>query len=160
MQHPSTLTGFDNYFEDFSVGCTFRHARGKTISHLENVLVTHLVMNTAQAHFNEHEMRNTSFGELLSFGGVQLAIVLGLSSQDCCENAISEVGLNNVRFLRPVAHGTTLYAVTQVIDKRDAGQTEAGLVTFRHWGLDGDEHIVLVVDRCVSIRRKHGGATA
>ena len=35
-----------------------RHARGKTIEGLENVLITNLVMNTAQSHFNEHAMKN------------------------------------------------------------------------------------------------------
>ena len=56
----SDLTGKTNYFEDFTVGQVIRHARGKTIEGLENVLITNLVMNTAQAHFNEHSMK-TSF---------------------------------------------------------------------------------------------------
>ena len=49
----SAITGPDNDFEAFEVGLRFRHARGKTITELENVLITNLVMNTADAHFNE-----------------------------------------------------------------------------------------------------------
>ena len=57
------LTGPSNYFEDFSVGDRFRHARGTTIGELENQLLTKLVMNTAQAHFNEHAMKDTPWGQ-------------------------------------------------------------------------------------------------
>ena len=41
------LTSNDNYFEDFEVGQTIRHARGKTMTPLENVNITNMVMNTA-----------------------------------------------------------------------------------------------------------------
>ena len=50
----AALTGKNNYFEDFAVGDVYEHARGKTVEGLENVLITNLVLNTAQAHFNEH----------------------------------------------------------------------------------------------------------
>ena len=85
----SALTGRNNYFEDFVVGVVIRHARGKTIEGLENVLITNLVMNTAQAHFNEHAMRNTPFGGRLSYGGVNFSVAMGLAMQDCGENALA-----------------------------------------------------------------------
>ena len=36
---PTTLTARTNYFEDFEVGMVIQHARGKTITPLENVLI-------------------------------------------------------------------------------------------------------------------------
>ena len=39
-----SLTGTNNYFEDFEVGQTIRHARGKTMTELENVNITNSVM--------------------------------------------------------------------------------------------------------------------
>ena len=42
------LTGRGNYYEDFIVGDVYEHARGKTMEALENVLLTNLVLNTAQ----------------------------------------------------------------------------------------------------------------
>ena len=48
----ASLTGNRNYFEDFSVGDRYRHARGTTVGEVENQLLTKLVMNTAHAHFN------------------------------------------------------------------------------------------------------------
>jgi len=55
----SALTGKGNYFEDFTVGDIYQHARGKTVEAIDNVLITNLVMNTAQSHFNEHAMKNS-----------------------------------------------------------------------------------------------------
>ena len=73
----SDLTGKTNYFEDFKVGEVIRHARGKTVEGLENVLITNLVMNTAQAHFNEHAMKTSPYGGRLSYGGVNFSLVHG-----------------------------------------------------------------------------------
>jgi acyl dehydratase len=148
------MTGNDNYFEDFKTGDVFRHARGKTVTVLENVFITNMVMNTAQAHFNEHMMRATEHGGVVSFGGVQLSLVLGLSSQDCCENAIAELGLDRVRFASTVAHGTTIYAVTEVLETRDSDRPDAGIVVFRHYGLDGDGRLILEAERRALIKRR------
>jgi hypothetical protein len=35
----SALTSADNYFEDFTVGALIRHARSKTITEMDNVLI-------------------------------------------------------------------------------------------------------------------------
>ena len=67
--NPEEFTGTDNYFEDFVPGTVMRHARGKTVGEIDNVLITNLVLNTAQAHFNQHAMESTRFGERITFGG-------------------------------------------------------------------------------------------
>jgi acyl dehydratase len=46
-----------------------------------------------------------------------LAMVIGLATQDTSENAIKELGLNNLRFKNPVFHGDTVYAYTGVLGK-------------------------------------------
>ena len=90
---PGSLTGSANYFEDFTVGDRLKHARGTTVGELENQLLTKLVMNTAQAHFNEHAMKDTPFGQRLVFGLVTGSIVMGLATQDIAENAVAELFL-------------------------------------------------------------------
>ena len=154
----SRLTGHDSYFEDFSVGQTMRHARGKTITELENVLITNLVMNTADAHFNEHRMESTPFRRRLSYGGVNLSVVFGIATQDTTENALAELGIDKIRFVAPVHHGDTLYAVTEVLEISDAQRADAGIVRFRHTGINQDEKIVVQGERRVLIkRRSHWG---
>jgi itaconyl-CoA hydratase len=148
------LTAKDNFFEDFEVGAVYKHARGKTITPLENVLITHLVMNTAQGHINEHEMAATPWGTTLSYGGVNFSLILGLASQDCVENAIEELGLNNIRLSKPVVHGDTLYAYTEVLSKSDGERSDAGIVEFRHYGVNQRDELVAQVERLVLIKRR------
>ena len=150
----SQLTGPDTYFEDFEVGAVMRHARGKTVTPLENVLITNLVMNTAQGHFNAHMMENSPFRAILSYGGVNFSLVLGLACEDCCENALAELGLDNIRLSKPVTHGDTLYAYSEVLEKRDAERDDAGIVVFRHYGYNQRDEQVAQVDRTALIKRR------
>ena len=150
----ATLTGKDNYFEDFVPGAVMRHARGKTVEAIENVILTNLVMNTAQAHFNEHAMKSNRFGRRLTFGGVTLALVIGLSAQDTAENALAELSLDKIRFSHPVFHGDTLYAFTEVLAVGPWDREDAGIVHFRHWGVNQDEKIVFEGERRVLIKRR------
>jgi itaconyl-CoA hydratase len=152
----SQLTSHNNYFEDFTVGAVYKHSRGKTVTLLENVLTTNLVMNTAQGHFNEDMMKSMPWGTVLSYGGVNFSLVLGLASQDCVENALEELGLDNIRLSKPVIHGDTLYAYTEVLSKSDAAREDAGVVEFRHYGVNQrDEQVAQVERRALIKRRSH-----
>ena len=148
------LTGSTNYFEDFTVGDRYRHGRGTTVGEVENQLLTKLVMNTAHAHFNEHVMKGSPFGQRLVFGLVTGSIVIGLTTQDVAENAIAELALDKLRFKAPVFHGDTLYAFTEVLAKEDSDRTDAGVVRFKHWGVNQDDAVVFEGERTVLIRRR------
>ncbi len=154
MGELSKLTGAHNYFEDFEIGAVIRHARGKTMTPLENVLITNMVMNTAQGHFNEHQMASSPFGGIIAFGGVNFSLVLGLACQDCCENALAELGLDNIRLSKPVTHGDTLYAYSEVLEKSNADQDDAGIVVFRHYGYNQRDEQIAQIDRRVLVKRK------
>jgi itaconyl-CoA hydratase len=154
----SELTGKTNYFEDFVPGEVIRHARGKTVEGLENVLITNLVMNTAQAHFNEDSMKDSPYGGRLSYGGVNFSLCMGLAMQDCGENALAELGMDNIRLQNPVVHGDTLYAYSEVLSKADGEREDGGVVTFRHYGVNQRDQQVFQGDRTMLIkRRSHWG---
>jgi itaconyl-CoA hydratase len=149
-----SLTGRDNYFEDFVPGTVLRHARGKTVEALENVLITNLVMNTAQGHFNAHAMKGSRFGQRITFGGVTLSLIVGLAAQDTAENALAELSLDKIRFSTPVFHGDTLYAFSEVLAAAPSEREDAGIVTFRHWGVNQDEKVVFEGERRVLVKRR------
>ncbi len=150
----AALTGNDNYFEDFVPGTVLRHARGKTVEVTENVLITNLVMNTAQGHFNEHAMKDNRFGQRITFGGVTAALIIGLASQDTAENALAELSLDKIRFSVPVFHGDTLYAFTEVLGVAASDRPDAGIVHFRHWGVNQDDKVVFEGERRVLVKRR------
>ena len=148
------LTSPDTYFEDFEVGQTIRHARGKTVTNLENVNITNMVMNTAAGHFDEALMSRSPYKRIISYGGVNFSIVLGLASQDTVENALAELGLDNIKLKHPVFHGDTIYAYSRVLEKRDSDQDDAGIIVFQHWGINQDDKLIAEVQRTALIKRK------
>lgn len=153
----SDLTGKANYFEDFAVGDVIRHARGKTVEGLENVLITNMVMNTAEGHFNEDVMsRNPGafVNQRVVFGGINLSMVLGLAAQDTAEQCISEIALDKIRLTTPVLHGDTLYAFTEVLSKADSHREDAGIVRFKHYGINQHDKLCVQAERTALIKRK------
>jgi acyl dehydratase len=136
-----SLTGATNYFEDFAPGQRMRHARGTTVGEVENQLLTKLVLNTADAHFNEDRMQGTPFGRRLVFGLVTGSIVIGLATQDTAENALAELG-------------DTLYAYTEVLETSAAERDDAGVIRFKHWGVKQDGTIVFEGERTVLLKRR------
>jgi itaconyl-CoA hydratase len=156
----AALTGRGNYYEDFNVGDVYEHARGKTMEALENVLITNLVMNTAQLHFNEELAEQVAAQKhRIVFGGVTASLVIGLAMQDTGEQAVEEVGLDKVRFRVSVIHGDTLHAFTEVLWKDDSpellrGHKNVGLVHFRHLGVNQRGETVFEGERRVLIKKR------
>ena len=156
----AALTGRGNYYEDFNVGDVYEHARGKTMEALENVLITNLVMNTAQLHFNEELAEQVAAQKhRIVFGGVTASLVIGLAMQDTGEQAVEEVGLDKVRFRVSVIHGDTLHAFTEVLWKDDSpellrGHKDVGLVHFRHLGVNQRGETVFEGERRVLIKKR------
>jgi acyl dehydratase len=149
------------YFEDFVEGEILKHARGKTLTEMDQVLITNLVMNTASAHFDEHVMKDHMFKRRVAFGGVTISMIIGLTAQDTAENALAELSLDNIRLTTPVFHGDTLYAFSKVTAKHAAERDDAGIVSFHHWGVNDKDAIVFEGDRTVLIkRRSHWAQTA
>ena len=148
-------TGFDGYFEDFSVGLILRHARGKTVSELDNVLITNMVLNTAEPHFNEHAaQQDPMFRHRIVFGGVTLAMVIGLAAQDTACRAIREIGMDNIRLFAPVYHGDTLYAYSEVLALAPETSDLGGTVTFQHRGFNQSNVLVFCGERRVLIQKR------
>lgn len=157
-QRSAARTGSDTYFEDFHAGQRMRHARGTTVTDVEGQLLTKLVMNTSDAHFNEQKMAGSPFGHRIVFGLVTATLVIGLATEDTAENALAELGLDRLLFRAPVFHGDTLTAYTEVLSAREADRDDAGIVRFKHWGLKQDDTVVFEGEREVLIkRRSHWG---
>ena len=152
----AALVGPTGYLEDFAVGQKIRHARGATVGEVENGFISKQVMNTAQAHWNEHYLTGGPLGSgRVVFGLITASVVFGLSSQDTAEQALAELGCTGLRFRAPVHHGDTLYAYTEVVSVDPApDRDDAGVVTFRHWGVNQDGTVVFEGRRSVLVKRR------
>jgi len=139
------------------VGDVYEHFRGKTVTENDAVTICHMVMNTADGHFNDHRMENVmiggrTIGKSLVYGGVTISIVIGLAYQDTGEQAIAELGMDNITLKSGVMHGDTLYAYTEVLSKEDKDE-QSGIVTFRHYGVNQRKTVVFQGDRTALIRK-------
>jgi itaconyl-CoA hydratase len=158
----SELLGATGWFEDFTVGQRMRHARAATIDQVEGAFLAKLVMNTAQAHWNEHFLKGPPLGSgRLVFGLLTASMVFGLASEDTAEHAIAELGCTALRFRAPVHHGDTITAFTEVLAVADAPhRDDAGVVRFKHWGRNHDKTVVFEGERTVLLKRKKYWSTS
>lgn len=150
------ITG-KNYFENLRVGQKFAHPRGRTISELDNYLITLITLNTAQAHFNREyatRLMGGAFPERLVMGAVTMAVCIGLSSEDLSENAIGDLGYTGISFPNPVFHGDTLYTETEVLELRDADRPDAGIVRCRVTGRNQDGKTVFIGERIFLVKKR------
>lgn len=153
------LTRDDNYFEDFEVGTTIVHPRGRTLGDTEHMALTNVVLNTAQLHFNQamcDEEPATYFdGRRVVYGGIVFAFVVGLASEETSENALAELSYDEGRHKAPVFAGDTLFAESTVLETRDSPERDdAGIVKFLLVGKNQRGQVVLEITREVLIKRR------
>jgi acyl dehydratase len=99
-------------------------------------------------------MADSEFGQRIVYGGINLSLVCGLASETISENALSILSMDDVRFTTPVFHGDTLYAESEVVEKREAeDRDDAGVVTFRVTGYNQDDEQVLGADQTVLLKK-------
>ena len=135
--------------EDLQVGQVIKHNTGRTITETDNVLFSALTMNTQPLHLNEDYASKTEFGQRIVNGLFTLALATGLTVADLTEGTIvANLGYESVRHPHPMFHGDTLYAETEVVDKRDSrSRPNAGIVRFRHTGRNQHGVVVLEFER-------------
>lgn len=122
------------YYDELEPGDLFRHTPGRTITEADNTLFTTLTMNTQSLHLDAEAAAHSEFGQRLVNSLMTLAVAAGLSVGDTTEGTtIANLGFGEIAFPRPVFIGDTLYAETEVIDKRpSASRPGQGIVTFEH----------------------------
>lgn len=146
------------YFEDYMVGDLFEHSRGRTVTNFDNYAVTHLSMNTAEAHFNldySRKVLDGTFRERIVAGPCTIGIVIGLTAQDMTENALLDLGMTGLRLKKPVFADDTLRATSEVLDLQpDAAREDVGVLRYRFTGINQDNDVVAEGERTVQIKRR------
>ena len=86
-----------------------------------NVLFSALTMNTQPLHVNEDFASKTEFGQRLVNGVFTLGLVVGLTVPELTEGTIvANLGYDKVVHPNPVFHGDTIYAESEIIEKRES----------------------------------------
>ena len=148
------------FFEDFVVGDVYQHPFGRTISEADSTWFTLLTCNTNQNHFNAHlaQSNPVSGGRVIVNSGLTVALVLGLSVIDMSQNAVANLGWNDIRLTNPVFIGDTIYAESVCTALREsASRPGMGIVTMLSRGLNQDGDTIVSWTRSEMIPKRETG---
>ncbi len=139
------------YYEDLEVGAHFKHSQGRTITEMDNVMFSALTMNPQPLHLNEHFASTTQFQHRIVNGIFTMGLVIGLSVTDVTDGTIiANIGYEKVLHPHPVFHGDTIYAETEVLEKRESrSKPDRGIVRLKQTGRNQDGVIVVELERTV-----------
>jgi len=142
-------------FEDFNVGDVYQHPLGRTILAADNIWFTLLTQNTNPIHFDHAYAAKTEFGKPLVDSTFTLALVTGQSVMDISQNAMANLGWDEVRLPNPLFEGDTVYSRSEVLEKRESkSRPNVGIVRFKTTGFKQDGTIVIEFQRTVMIYKR------
>jgi acyl dehydratase len=141
-------------FEEFAVGDRYQHPLGRTITQADNIWFSLLTVNPNPIHFDAHYAAQTEFGRPLVNSAFTLALVMGLSVSDLSQNGMN-LGWDEIRLPHPVFEGDTLYAQSEVLNKRESNsRPHMGLVTFKTAGYNQEGVTVIEFKRTILVYKQ------
>ena len=144
------------YFEEFTVGQTFKHGITRTITEADNVWFSALTHNPAPLHLDAEYMKNSEFGQPIVNSCLTLAFMVGISVGDTTVGTtVANLGWDEVRFPKPLFHGDTIHIETEVLEVRDSkSRPDNGIVTFAHRAYNQHDDLVGECKRSALMLRK------
>lgn len=146
---------FGRYYEDFEVGDVYQHRPGRTITQYDNISFTLLTMNTHPMHFDEEYAKHSEFGRCIVCSPLTVALMVGMSVTDISQKAIANLGWTDIRLTHPLFAGDTLYAHSEVLEKRESkSRPNAGLVTVKTTGTNQEGVAVCDFKRTILVMKR------
>jgi len=120
---------YGRVFEDFTVGDVIHHWPGRTITAADDTIFSLLSLNQHPLHIDAHYASQTSFGQNVVNGTLVFSVGVGLTVNDISGAAIANLEYEKVSHLSPTFHGDTLYARTEILDKKEStSKADRGVV--------------------------------
>lgn len=147
------------YFEEFKVGDVFKHAVTRTVTEIDNLLITTLTHNTQPLHLDEEFAKGTIHGTRLVNSIFTLGLVVGVGVTELTlGTTLGNLGFEDIRFPAPVKVGDTLKCETTITDKRESkSRKDSGIVYFEHRGYNQRGELVCTAKRTGLMMRKPAG---
>lgn len=144
------------YFEEFTVGQTFRHGITRTITEADNVWFSALTHNPARLHLDAEYMKGTEYGKPIVNSCLTLGFMVGISVGDTTVGTtVANLGWDEVRFPKPLFHGDTIHIETEVLEIRASkSRPDNGIVTFAHRAYNQHDELVGDCKRSALMLRK------
>lgn len=112
---------YGRYFDDFEIGDTYKHWPRKTITESEDHLYSLLTMAGSPLHIDSNYAST------------------GMSVTDISGKSVVSLGVKELNHIAPVFHGDTLYASTEILEKRvSQSNPKNGILTVKTIGRNQD----------------------
>lgn len=145
------------YFEEFEIGQVLKHMMRRTVTESDNVWFSTATCNPAAIHLDEQWCQeNSEFGTRIVNSAFTLGLMIGLSVGDTTlGTTVGNLGMDEVRFPKPVFHGDTIRTETEVIEKRESrSRPTQGIVTLMHRAYNQRNELVGHCKRSALMMRK------
>jgi acyl dehydratase len=140
--------GFGRYYEEFEVGAIHPHWPGRTITEHDNTWFALLTMNQHPLYIDEHYARQQPLGRRPVIDTLVFSLAVGMSVADTSGKTIANLGYESVVFERPLFPGDSLYAESEVLEKREsASKPDRGVVAIETRAYNQNRERVLVLRR-------------
>ena len=148
------MTGL--YFEEFTEGQVFEHAITRTVTEMDNVLFTALTHNPQPLHLDEEFAKQTEFGQRIVNSMFTAGLMVGMTVNDTTlGTTVGNLGFTSLNFPKPVFHGDTLRAKTEVMAMRESkSRPDVGIVEFEHTCWNHRDEMVAICRRQAMMRKK------
>ena len=140
---------YGRFYEEFEVGDIYRHWPGKTITESEDHLYCMLTMAGSPLHVDAHYAKTQMpQGKNIVVGTYIYALLTGMSVADISGKATVSLGVKELNHLLPVFHGDTIYASTEILDKRfSKSKTDQGIVSVKTSGFNQNNELICTFER-------------
>jgi len=140
---------YGRLYDEFDVGDIYRHWPGKTITESEDHLYCMLTMAGSPLHVDSHYANlEMPQGKNIVVGTYIYALLTGMSVADISGKAIVSLGVKELKHLLPVFHGDTIYASTEILEKRlSKSKEDQGIVSVRTSGINQNSKLVCTFER-------------
>lgn len=131
-------------YEDFTEGRVFEHHWGRTLTVEDSLLFNNLTMHYNPIHFNAEYARRLGYEGIVINPLLVFTTVLGLTVEDLSEAGGPFLGVEDLRYHRPVYAGDTVYARSEVLSRRESASRPGwGIVEWRTTGVNQRGELVL-----------------
>ena len=157
---PAAKTSPGNFFEDFQLGQTIRHATPRTVTLGDVALYNGLFGARFAVQSSDVFAQKIGYARSPLDDFLVFHIVFGKTVADISLNAVANLGYADCRFLKPVFPGATLTAVSDIIGLRENSNKKTGIVYVRSRGFDETGDTVLDFARWVMVHKRDEAAAA
>ena len=139
---------FGRYYEEFEVGAIYKHWPGRTIADYDNSWFALLSMSQHPLYIDHHYADGQPLGRRPVIDTLVFSLVVGITVSDTSGKAIANLGFESVVFESPLFVGDSLYAESEVLEKREsASKPDRGVIAIETRGFNQNKERIVVLRR-------------